>query len=166
MTPQDNKICNTLTNEGDYWSTWYEFDWEETIKAMIGHPLLFLEEALEVRIDLVEGQMELLVEQQDTQFLIRLSEGDIEDRNILIVKEGLTKYKVIEITEQHKQIAKILGKKGLRVPAKAKDKILEAIHNLSSLITVHSAIEAKGENIEEVAADSKIYIHLLPSAGG
>ena len=124
MTPQDHKICATLSVISEYWEATYSFNWQKALIAMIGHPLLFLADSPDVRVELVSGNLELLVERQGNQFQIRLSQ-DIAEHDIMIVKEGLAKYKVIEITPQHRAIAKILGSEGLKVPSRGKRQGLE-----------------------------------------
>lgn len=165
MTSQDQKICATLSASRDYWEKSYSFNWPKALMAMIGHPLVFLADNPNLKVELMAGNLELLVERQGNQFRIRLSD-DIAEHDILIIKEGLTKYKIVEITPQHKAIAKILGSEGLKVPAEAKDRVLGAVASLSSMVTVQSAVDGRVDDVEEVSADAQIYIHLLPSGGG
>jgi len=168
LTPQDQKICSTISVKRDYWQTTYHFDWKKTLPAMIGHPLLFLADNPEVRIELVSGSLELIVDRKGNQFRIRFSEEvqDIADSDIIVVREGLSKYKVIEVSAQQQAIAKILGPRGLVVPIEAKDRVLEALASLSALVTVQSGVEGKVKDIEEVEADSRIHVHLLPTGSG
>jgi SNF2 family DNA or RNA helicase/tetratricopeptide (TPR) repeat protein len=165
MSSQDHKIRATLSVVHEYWETSYAFNWQKALIAMIGHPFLFLENSPDARVELVAGNLELLVERQGDQFQIKLSQ-EIGEQNMLIVKEGLARYKVIEITQQHRAIAKILGSEGLKVPGEAKDRVLSAVASLSSLVMIQSAVDGSVEDVESVAADSQIYIHLLPTGSG
>ncbi|MEW5804047.1 MAG: DEAD/DEAH box helicase [bacterium] len=166
LTAQDQKICATLTASRDYWETTYSFDWPKTLVAMIGHPLLYLADSPDTRVELLAGNLELLVERQENQFNIRLSQDITDATALLVIKEGLAKYKVIEVTQQHQAIAKILGRSGLKVPAEAKESVLSAVAALSSLVMVQSSVEGSVEDVEELAANPQIYIHLLPSGSG
>ena len=73
---------------------------------------------------------------------------------------------VIELSDEHRNIAKIVGKDGLNVPRSAAEEVSNAIAGVSSFVTVHSAIVGKSEDIELVEADPNIYVHLLPSGPG
>ncbi|MEW6380694.1 MAG: DEAD/DEAH box helicase [bacterium] len=168
LTPQDQKICATLSMERDYWETSYHFNWPKTLTAMIGHPLLFHADKPDLRMELMPGSLELLVERQGNQFQIRFSEDSkrIADHDIILVQEGKTRYRVIEVTPQHRAIAKILGPDGLKVPAEAKDRVLSTTSALASVVTVQSMVEGRMENVEEVAPDTRIHVHLLPAGYG
>ncbi|MDY6901847.1 MAG: DEAD/DEAH box helicase, partial [Cyanobacteriota bacterium] len=83
------------------------------------------------------------------------------------VKETPTRIKVIEIKDEHRRIANILGKKNrLEVPDTAQEKVLAAINTVSSMVTVHSDIGGGLENAEEVPSQTTPYIHLLPAGAG
>jgi len=92
--------------------------------------------------------------------------GALDTENkIQLVKESPTRIKVIEISEEVKQIAKILNK-GIKIPATAKKQVLDAIKNISSLITVHSEIDGSISDAKKISADPKPHFHLLPFGQG
>jgi len=94
---------------------------------------------------------------------LRREVGQFEDE--VFKKE--TRLKVIEITEEHRRITAIIGKTNrLEVPAIAKERVLAAISAVSSIVTVHSDIGGGISNAEEVPADSKPHMHLLPAGEG
>ncbi|MGV0023893.1 DEAD/DEAH box helicase [Phormidesmis priestleyi] len=168
LTQQDIQVCSHLKayNYGYYGQIDYAFG-ERAIVALIGHPLVFWDATPATRIEVVKGEPELLVkkgkgEQLTLQFLPELK----GDTRILAVKETPTRLKVIEITAEYRRIAEILGKENrLQVPTAAKERVLAAIRAVSSIVTVHSDIGG-GVVAEEVSADSKPHIHLLPAGTG
>jgi len=170
MTLQDRKICsaieeNSYNTYNYYHETRYEFDRDQALIAMVGHPFLFLESSPGVSIELIKQSPELLVERQDDGYAIKFSQ-DIGDKKVNLVKETSTRFKIIEITDEHRKIAATLGSKTLKVPEQAKENLMNAIANISSMVTVHSDVGGQDKNIPKTKADERIYIHLLPIGNG
>ncbi len=172
LTFQDRKICTTIYSlkNPDTLSTTYGFEMEKTLKEMIGHPLLFLSGSPLVPVEFVAGEPELLVEERGEQLHIRFAQP-ISDTSVSVFHETPTRFKIISIDENHRRIAQITGKDGLTVPIEASEEVLTVIGNISSFMTVHSAIAAdihteQGRKINFVDADSTIYMHLLPYGTG
>jgi superfamily II DNA or RNA helicase len=171
LTPQDLRVCGELEQEPNYGyygsSNAYSFG-NKAIVALIGHPLVFWESAPTTRVDIVKGEPELLVKKSKENTLTLQFVPDLKDNQaILVVKESPTRLKVLEITQEHRRIAEILGKQNrLEVPTVAKERVLAAINAISSIVTVHSDIGGGGANAEEVPADPKPHVHLLPSGTG
>ncbi|HEY9645002.1 MAG TPA: DEAD/DEAH box helicase, partial [Chroococcidiopsis sp.] len=168
LTPQDLKVCSQIQLYSYGWNkTEYGFS-EKAIAHLIGHPLVFWEDAPTVRVEIVKGEPELLVKKgKDGQLTLQFSPDLKSNKNILVVKESPTRLKVIEITAEHRLIAEILGPQNrLEVPEQAKDRVLAAINAVSSVVTVHSDIGGDVASAEEVAADSAPHVHLLPSGAG
>ena len=170
LTPQDLRICAAiqsvyLNRYSYYGKSGYEFDNDKALLAMVGHPLVFWEEAPEVRVELVKGEPELLVTQKRAKLCIELSPKLAKDQSLLVVKETPTRLKLIELTPEQQAIVDILND-GLQVPTTAKEQVLEVIAALSGKVTVQSSIGGGAENLEEVKADSRPHIHLLPFGAG
>jgi len=168
LTPQDLKVCAQLkATYAAYGHTDYTFG-EKAIAALIGHPLVFWEDAPTTRVELVKGEPELLVKKaKGDQLTLQLSPELKENKNIILVKESPTRLKVIEIAADHRRIAEILGKQNrLEVPATAKERVLTAINAVSRMVTVHSDIGGGVTSAEAVPAQIKPHIHLLPAGEG
>jgi hypothetical protein len=170
LTDQDFRIIGALRQESTQGQKAYYFDMEKALPALIGHPMLFLEDSPSVQIEFVKGDPELLVEESGEMLLLNFAR-DITGKDVSVIRETPTRFKVIEITDDHRQISRILGREGLHVPKSSKDQVMTAIANLSSYMTVHSSIAADrmarySQAIEEVTADVGIYVHLLPIGAG
>lgn len=172
LTFQDRKICSTIysTKNPDTLNVSFGFEMEKTLKEMVGHPLLFLSGSPMVPIEFVKGEPELLVEERGEHLHIRFAQP-LSDTSISVFHETPTRFKIISINDNHRRIAQITGKDGLTVPIEASEQVLTAIGNISSFMTVHSAIAAdihtdQGPKINFVEADSTIYMHLLPYGTG
>lgn len=168
LTPQDLRVCAQIKaqNYGYYGQADYVFS-ERAIVALIGHPYVFWEDAPTTRVEVVKGEPELLVKKgKGDQLTLQFSPKLKESKDILTVKESPTRLKVIEIMPEHRRIAEILGEQNrLEVPVSAKERVLAAINAVSSVVTVHSDIGG-GVASEEVPADPKPHIHLLPANAG
>ncbi len=170
MTPQDITACSHIqayASHGYYGQNQYEFD-EDAICALVGHPLVFWEDSPTTRVDIAKGEPELLVKAARGDRLILEFSPQLKDgQNFVVTKESPTRLKVIQINESHRRITEIIGRKNsLEIPVVAKDKVLEAIHSISSIVTVHSDIGGGVSNAEEVPSDSKPHVHILPSGSG
>ncbi len=172
LTVQDRKISACIQKQvnTETHGISYHFEMDKTLLAMVNHPLLFFAKSAGTPVEFVSGEPELLVEERGTQLHICFAQEVSED-NITIFQETPTRYKIIEINDNHRRIAQITGKNGLVVPIDASEQVLTAIGNISSFMTVHSAIAAEIQpgtmsNIEQVEADPTIYMHLLPYGTG
>ncbi|MBE9521256.1 MAG: DEAD/DEAH box helicase, partial [Proteobacteria bacterium] len=84
--------------------------------------------------------------------------------------------KIIEVTDKHRNIARIVSQQGLLVPDSASEKVMEALSNVSSFMTVHSAIAVDTSAVNgaggikdligEVAAQPQVYAQLIPLGAG
>jgi SNF2 family DNA or RNA helicase/tetratricopeptide (TPR) repeat protein len=170
MTPQDIVVCSHVqvySYHGYYGQSQYEFD-EDTICALVGHPLVFWEDSPTTRVDIVKGEPELLVKAGKSDRLFLEFSPQLKDgQNFVVTKESPTRLKVVQVNESHRRITEIIGRKNrLEIPVAAKDKVLAAIHGISSIVTVHSDIGGGVSDAEEVPSDSKPHVHILPAGDG
>jgi SNF2 family DNA or RNA helicase len=172
LSVQDRKISATIQKKinTETHGISYHFDMDKTLPAMINHSLLFFSKSPGTPVEFVSGEPELLVEERGSQLHIRFAQ-EVTENNITIFQETPTRYKIIEINDNHRRIAQITGKEGLVVPIEASEQVLTAIGNISSFMTVHSAIAAEANtgshtHIEQIEADPTIYMHLLPYGTG
>ena len=172
LTSQDRKICAAIkkTHNPATNGTNYTFDMEKALLAMIGHPHLYIADSPGTPMEFVPGEPELLVEERGDNLHIRFAHP-ISTEKINFSKETPTRIKIISINDNHRRIAQITGKDGITVPMSASEEVLTAIGNISSFMTVHSAIAADSKsrqtsNITFVDADSSIYMHLIPYGTG
>jgi superfamily II DNA or RNA helicase len=168
LTPQDRQICTQIKSYNYGWGnkTDYTFS-DKAIALLVGHPYVFWEDAPATRVEVVKGEPELLVKKgKDDRLTLQFSPELKDTKEILTVKESPTRLKIIDITPEHRRIADLLGTDNrLEVPAAAKERVLAAIHAVSSIVTVHSDIGG-GVATEEVPANPKPHVHLLPASGG
>ena len=169
FTSQDWQICSHLESYsvGYYGQTEYQLE-KTAFVALVGHPLVFLDGTPIVQIEVVAGEPELQVKKTKNERLILKLQPDLSSGvEVIVLKESLTRLKVIHVTQQHQQIATILGKNNhLEVPITAQEKVLTAINGVASLVTVHSDIGGGLENAQELPSHSLPHLHLLPMGSG
>ncbi|MCP4701886.1 MAG: DEAD/DEAH box helicase [Gammaproteobacteria bacterium] len=170
LTPQDIKVCSCIQEEYEhgyayYGKTYYAFN-ANALPALAGHPLLFWADSPATRVELVKGEPELLISKKpNKQLFIQIMPSAPSGRGSIAVKESQTRLKLVEIREEHHQIMDILGE-GLQVPAAARERVLEAINAVSTLITIHSDIGGGIRDAEEMPADPRPHMHLFPLGEG
>jgi len=169
---QDRKVCRSIKkiHNPETHSTSYALDNDKLLLNLVGHPLLLLNQSPSTPVEFIAGEPELLVEEKSDQLHIHFAQK-LADGNISVYQETPTRFKIITIKENHRRIAQITGKDGLVVPREASEQVLTAIGNISSFMTVHSAIAVDQDsrnkaNITLVEADPTIYMHLLPYGKG
>ena len=173
LTAQDRRICAAIkkVQNPETHSTNYFLEMDKALVAMTGHPSIYMAESPQTPVELVAGEPELLVEERGDNLHIRFAHPITSD-DINYYRETPTRVKIISINDNHRRIAQITGRDGISVPKSASDQVLTAIGNISSFMTVHSAISAaagsgtQADNITIVDADSTIYMHLIPYGTG
>jgi len=169
LTGQDIQICAALRQVGDPNSRngGCEFDMDAALPALIGHPLVFLEKPGHVPVEIVAGEPELMVEEQDGVLFIHFAQ-DIGEGKVALWQETPTRFRVMEINDEHRRVAEITGREGLRVPMAASRQVLDAIGNIASFMTVHSSIEVgmADQDVTVVDADPTVHIHIIPYGSG
>ena len=164
ISRHDHAVCAAI-ERGYYYHSDYLFDMDKLLPALVGHPLLFMEKSPSVPVEFVKGAPEILVAKSGSKLKISFAAGLVEKR-FIAVQETPTRFKVIELSEKHKRIARVLGSGGLVAPASAREKVLSAVTALSSDMLVHSDIGSGSKDVVHVASDPTPHVHLTPSGAG
>ena len=169
LTEQDGFVVKTAmkrySDYSYYGSYQYDFDWEKSLSALVGHPFLFLFKNPSVNVQLISGEPSLLIRQ--TKDDLELSfDTKFSDEGVIVEKETETRYKVIEISKHHVDIAGSLKENRLKIPAKGREKLLKAIQPLSTRISIQSDLEEHFENLPSVEAENRIHALITPNGEG
>ncbi len=173
LTPQDRQVLPYIEERyHDYYgysraSGQYDVQ-PEAILALIGHPLVFLNDETMTPVELVGGEPELLVQvQADESLRLQLSPPLPPSGSVVVIRETPTRLKVVQLSDRHRHIATILGPENrLEVPAAAKERVLNAISAVAGIVTIHSDIGGVASDAETVAAVATPHVHLLPAGDG
>jgi superfamily II DNA or RNA helicase len=168
LTAQDLNVI-ALVSAFKYYShsgSRYELDEDKAVAALVGHPLLFWMDAPGTRVELLPGEPELLVKARAGQVTITMQPpvGPATPA-VCVTKETPTRLRVVRIGDEHRRIGAVVGD-GLVVPMQAEKQVLKAISAISSIVTVQSDIGGSAADIEQVAADGRLHVHLLPYQQG
>uniref|UniRef100_C6E6F7 SNF2-related protein n=1 Tax=Geobacter sp. (strain M21) TaxID=443144 RepID=C6E6F7_GEOSM len=166
LTEQDRLVCACIKLErghGYYSRDNYELNQDLALPLMTGHPHLYLDPAATVHLELVRGEPEIQLTTEGDTLKLQIAPQFAPDQKTHLQKETPTRLKVYQVKEEYRRIAAIVGS-GLKLPAKAKQQALAAIHSLATLVTVHSDIE--DATIEQLPSDSTPCFHLLPYQAG
>ncbi|SEI98066.1 Superfamily II DNA or RNA helicase, SNF2 family [Azotobacter beijerinckii] len=166
LLEQDRRVIQQIQMHSDYYGVRYQLDGERALPHLVGHPALFWSDAPEVRIDLVAGSVALELRQRGSQIHLALTpEGIAACDGLFLERETPTRLVVYPLGREAQQIAAILGG-GLSVPQSAKAQLMETIGSIAPLLPIHSDLPELAVNIDKVAADGKLYAHLLPLLEG
>jgi superfamily II DNA or RNA helicase len=167
MTDQDKEAAKAIRayNQGYYGTVEYHLDFEKILKALIGHPLLFLSENPSVSVELIAKKPQLLVEEKQEGYELKFN-YDFKQAGTFLERETPTRYNVLTIQEEHLEINRLLDFGKLKVPAKGKDKLVEAIGVLSAAVTVQSEVGGEALDIQTIEGNPMPCLHLLPVGDG
>ncbi|MEL6667527.1 MAG: SNF2-related protein [Bacteroidota bacterium] len=162
MNPQDVAVARAIEEDyGKYYPQGnYKLNFDQAALALVGHPNLFLKANSKIAVELVRKQPQLLVEEGDQRLFLRFAQ-EFTSSGVQVLKETPTRYQVIEVTDEHAFIRRQIGS-GLEIPKRARHRLLEVGQRLSRVVEVQSSLSGFANELEEVAADARIYVHLLP----
>ncbi|MFP5213537.1 MAG: DEAD/DEAH box helicase, partial [Acidobacteriota bacterium] len=168
LDERDQIIRAAVLDRFSYGAWGFGFNMETAVNALVGHPLLFLYDSPTTPVEFVRGEPELVVEQASQSAIVLKLVPDISetDSRFVIVRETPNRFRIIEPSDKHRRMARVLGGKGLRAPVSAREEVHSAIADVSSMVTVHSGIGGQAVDIESVETDSRVHVHLLPSGTG
>ncbi len=175
LTDQDRRVASAIVEESfrtgsryGYRQIDYRFDGDKALPALVGHPLVFLEDGLGSPVELVMGSPEVSFRIQDGTIKVRMKPLPADEiYTVLVVRETPSRFKVVRFSAEHLRIAEILGRKGMDLPEQAEEMATRAIAAISSLVTVNSDFATgTGGQVREVAADSTPHVHIMPCQEG
>jgi len=165
MTAQDRKIAACIKKNFSYYSnSYYDFDIDKALNALIGHPLVFNEKT-EEQMTVARGEFTLKVDRKGKNLKLLLDPLPPANENSFYIWEGTARLLVYETGKEQQNIAAILGD-GLTVPLEGEKKIGEAISAITPFVTVHSDVLTENSVAETVDADSRLHIVMRPFASG
>jgi len=171
LTAQDRRICQQIQSLQDYNYGYYNESYELSSVALseaIGHPHIYWATANQyiTPIGVKKAEPQLLVTKKGDNLHLILYPSINEFSSIVIERTADNELLIYSITEQHLQVAEILGSEGLIVPKAAKQQVIDSISSIASTLDVQSELGGLASNIETVESDSRLHLHLLPAGEG
>jgi hypothetical protein len=173
LTEQDKKICMRIETDLEYEYYGYRprevyYAGEKALLAAVGHPAVYWAERDDYvnPLELKLAEPQLLVKEKGEQLHISLLPQIKNQVSLVLERTANDGVLIYQINKQHQQVAEILGEKGLTVPIKARQQVLDSIASIASTLTVQSDIGGSSSLAETVPADSRLHIHLQPVNDG
>ncbi|WP_338768379.1 DEAD/DEAH box helicase [Massilia sp. METH4] len=166
-TPQDIRLATFISPSRQPYSSGlrYDIDPAAAAPALVGHPLVFWYDAPETRVEIVGGEPELLVQERKGKLHLSLHPAPSATDTTIVQREAPNRLRVTTINDEHRRIAAIVGD-GLTVPMHAKEQVLKAIGTVAASVTVQSDIGGGTADGNQVDADTRLHVHLLPYQQG
>ncbi|MDR2810778.1 MAG: DEAD/DEAH box helicase, partial [Tannerellaceae bacterium] len=168
MITQDLHIAKTMQSCKDYDGESYEFT-HEAFPQFIGHPYIFLENT-DIRVEFVAMQPIIKISGTGKGAYSLSTDMKPPLEKISIRKETNTRYLVYNLTPPQMQILQIIIEQSITVPEQGKDKLLELLSVFGAQgMNIHSdlsASESAQVQVNEMPADSRIRVQLLPWRNG
>ena len=175
LTEQDRAVCHCIvesevsTGYRRYTETVYDFDSDEALTALIGHPLVFTPGNRTQALEITSRRPQLVIRRNDSGLRIELDPQPRGENDVILIKDGLHRLVVISFTKDQMKLAGIL-EGALDVPKSGEADVLATAKALSSLLSVQSDItfgkDEAGANVKAVDADARPQLHLLPFHAG
>jgi len=172
LSADDLRICAQISVEKE--DNYYSYHYKEVcvlendaVLAAVGHPNIYWSDASDFSspIAITKAEPQLLVTKQTKNLRISLH-PIISGESAIFERNTDNEVRVYLVTEQHRQVANVLGPKGLSVPNSAKQQVIDSIAAIASTLTVQSDIEGIAQNIDTVEADARLHVHIQPVGDG
>ena len=137
----------------------------EALYELAGHPHLVNEDGESVEV--VRHAPELLLnDEADGMLCARIEPYANGWSDHVATMTSDRRVQVTHFNRAHKRLLEIIPEEGLRLPAAAKARLLEAVSALASEVRIQSGIEGGANAVREVAADAQPWVRLLPAGAG
>ena len=168
MTDKDLKISKYVRSYRDWGSDVYELS-PYVAEELIGYPLVFMGENIDIPIELVAAKPTIKVLKKKDGYQLQ---SDIKkyDTTLIISKETNTRYLVYKLDAKMQELLRILTTSGVVIPEKGKEKLIPLLGEISKHALVQSDLLATDQNggieVKDVETDSRIRVQLLPIGDG
>ena len=162
MTEQDYRIAATIMIDNYYgWGDSALFFSEDVWPALAGHPYLFMASNPDISVELIKAQPAVIVEETEKGLVLK---ADINpgDEKFVIQKETNTRYQLINIDARQRAILQAINRKSMVIPPEGKEKLVQALDNLSGFFTIHSDMVETRQGTRTIESDPRIRVQLLP----
>jgi superfamily II DNA or RNA helicase len=142
LTDADIAALRTLRKESGGWygAVEYEFDAKRTIRALVGHPVVFEAHHRAQRIELVSYPLELVITAAGDGYRIALSHSSAEP-TVFIEPETPARYRVVEFPKPMVLVNEILGRGGLVLPKAARDQVVAMVQRDNPMLPIRSEVD-------------------------
>ncbi|MGI4943462.1 MAG: DEAD/DEAH box helicase [Janthinobacterium lividum] len=164
LTDPDRVALRSLRRAAGWYGTdEFEFDTARTIPALVGHPAVFDRRHRSRQLELVAYPLELVVADRRDGYHIGLSHT-AKEATVFLEAETPTRYRVIDFPQRMLAVQEILGSRGLRVPAAARDRVIALVQRQNPKLPVRAEIDAIGQ--AAIEGEAAAVVQCMPIEDG
>lgn len=168
LSPQDLKVIGSI-EASFYHSGWgtetsYEMNAEKALPALAGHPAVIGDDGRPVEISLTSPDL-VIQKNGSSGYQVSFSKPIPSEPGIEVHKLDDHRYEVLEVSDEHCQINRKIGKT-LVVPEQGVKELQELVPQLAPLVPVQSDLAGAGAGLETVNAEDGLHVRLSPSDEG
>lgn len=160
LSAQDRKIISEALKKNFHeHNTYYSWELDKALPALINHPHLYYHKDLSQTLSLSQAQVKLFIKKETTGYGLVLSHH-YPEKGWYLEQESAHHYHLVYFSEKTLAVDKILSTEGLCIPFEAKDKLLMTLQNQDPDLSLSWDIDEK--DLAQKAGDARCYIQLFP----
>ncbi|MCA9120021.1 MAG: DEAD/DEAH box helicase [Planctomycetaceae bacterium] len=173
LSDHDRAVCRCIEEDvsyayyGRYREKEYSFNLGRVAQTLVGHPHVFRAGDRSEPLEVTRHEPHLIVSKEGKDAFRITLEPAPHEADMIVTEDGPRRVSFVCFSSKHRDVYKILGEKGLKIPASGKQQVLATLQSIASLVTVHS--EIGGGDVESgktVESDPRPHVHLVPYQSG
>ncbi|HNS19626.1 MAG TPA: DEAD/DEAH box helicase [Sedimentisphaerales bacterium] len=165
LTDQDKAVLGAIMVKHSYFDLMYHLDSGVALRALAGHPNVFWEDAPHLPVEIVSAQPEVHIVPKGDRLCICMDpypDPRLHDEGAasLVVRESLTRVRVIVFEPVHRRMAQILGPEGVGIPKDRANEALARLQGLSRHVAIQSGVALAAGDAEAVEPDCRPRLRL------
>ena len=140
LTDRDWQVCDAILERWLKRSKYFGYDFSAAIGALAGHPNVFRMDSRTTPVEVVRALPQVQISGKGTDLVVKLVPPPPEAGDTVVELESNTRIAVTIFEDTHREIYEVVGRDGLRLPARESSSLGPAIEALSKLITVESDV--------------------------
>ena len=176
FSSQDRRICGAIRRAGNDDENFnLSLNQSLILKKLVGHPHIFRSDRPQVPVVLNPAPVAVIISLNsdiEASFTIRL-EPDLKGRNCIVKAESDNRFNFYCDSQESRNIARLLGEKGLTLPLEAEKDIITTIRELAATLPVFSDLDPQldrehttCDNNESESDSSILYLQIFPFGDG
>ena len=178
FSAQDRRICAAVRKAAaDDENFDLSLNQSDILNNLVGHPHIFRNDRPRTAVVFNPAQVAVVITENsgdESSFTIRL-EPDLQERNCIVKAESENRFNFYCNSPESRNIARLLGEKGLTLPREAEKDIIATISELAATLPIYSDIDPQfkqkhpssepGESVTEFD-ESTLYLQIFPAGDG